>query len=484
MTQLKNKRILFVVPPITMTEVFGEMAEAGNILPFQGILSLAALTRDRGYDTYFVDAFAEKLSQQEVSGRLKEIKPDYVGLTATTLVIPKAALIASLAKKEFPNCKTIVGGPHFTAVPGETMKVYSDFDFGVIGEGEETLLELLSFLDSGRKDYDRIKGVVYRTEDGQITETPFRDLIQDLDQYPLPAWDLLPELKKYYIPSPENINRLPAVSLIVTRGCPMQCTFCFNSVDSRNRIPRWYSTEKIIELIDNLVDQHGIKEISFLDDNLLANRKKLRELCEALIEKKYDLTWSCLGSCNFADEELFRLMKKAGCWQISWGIKHACQEILDVYNKGIKVEQMVEGVKLAKKCGLVNRAFIMHGNFLETKETIEKNIDYLLKLPVSEFHAGFFIPLPGTIAYHQVEKYGRWNNGDNSWEAYGLFDKPIFIPKGLSEEILIKTLNQMYRRFYLRPKIVFYYVSKMIRHPSTFKRLLVTGLTFLKVYLK
>lgn len=483
MSDVKNKKILFIVPPITMGEVFGGMAKAGNVLPFQGILTLAALTRQKGYQTFFIDAFAEKLSSDEVLQRIRQIQPDYVGLTATTLTIAKASLIAGLVKKELSQSKVLIGGPHLTSVPEETLKAYKDFDIGIIGEGEETLMEVLSYFDANNKNYNQIKGIVFRDKN-DIIRTPFRELIRDLNEYPLPAWDLLPEVKKYYFPSPENLNRLPAVSLVVTRGCPMRCKFCFNSIDARNRVPRWYSTERIIEMIGQLVNKHGIKEISFLDDNLLANKVKLRELCENLIERKYDLTWSCLGSCNFADEDLFRLMKKAGCWQISWGIEHGCQEILDVYNKGIKVDKMIESVELAEKCGLINRAFMMHGNFLETEETIEKNIKYLLSLPIAEFHAGFFIPLPGTIAYQEVEKYGHWNNNDNSWEVYGMFERPVFIPNTLTEKILIDTLDQMYKRFYLRPKVIIYYLSKMIKHPSTFKRFFTAGVTFLRVYLK
>jgi len=487
-----QKKILFIVPPITMAEAYGDFEDAGNLLPFQGILGLAALTREKGYDTYFIDALVERMTQDQLIERIKAIKPDYVGLTATTMMIHKSAVLSGHIKNEFPNCKIFIGGSHISQVPIETFETYSEFDVGVVGEGEETLLELLDYFDKDglcNNELHDIDGIVFKNKNGDVAKTTTRELVTDLDQYPLPAYDLLPQpIKKYYQTSTDNVKRFPAVGLIVTRGCPLKCKFCYLSVDPRLRRPRWLSIDRIIELIELLVNEHGIKEIVFLDDNLLAQKKKLRELCEKIIERKIDLTWSCLGSGNFGTEEIFRLMKKAGCWQISWGFEHVSDEILQLMDKNIISKKMQETIKISKKAGIASRLFLIHGYFGETLDTINENREALLSLPVSEMHLTYFMPLPGTLAFDEVEKYGSWSESfphkDNAkaWQQYGFFNKPIFIPKGLNEEILEESMDQMYKEFYFRARIFSYFLYKMIRHPSTFTRLALTAIKFINIY--
>lgn len=476
------KKIAFLVPPVTMAELFGEFGDAGNVLPFIGLMLLASLTRKHGYHTTLIDSMALKLSCGDVIDILKKGKYDYVGITATIQTADMAANVAELIKKELPNCRVILGGPHVTALPEKTLDRHPCFDVGVIGEGEETLLELLNFYDTGREDLDKIRGIVYRNTDGKAVRTGTRPHINDLDSYPMPAWDLLPDLKAYYRPAANNMNRLPAVNMMVSRGCPMMCTYCFNRMDPRNRIVRWYSVDRIMSEIEMLVNNFGVKEISFFDDNLLANKKHLIELCNRLIERKFDLTWTCYGSANLADEALFKLMSKAGCWQIAWGVEHGRQDILDVYNKRITVGRMREAMHMAKQAGLHNRAFIMHGNFLETKETIEDNIRYLKSLPADDFHATYFMPFPGTIVYEQVKDYGVWLKDPEIWSNYRSYQSPIFLPRGLTAQEVIDSYNRMYREFYFRPKIFIYYFKKMARNPSTLKPLLKTAVRFLKVF--
>ena len=478
----KNRRIVFVVPPVSMEEVFGEMGDVGNVLPFNGIMLLAGLTRHLGYETYIIDSVALRLSKDQLLDRIRELQPHYIGFTATTLTVHKAGIMARLVKEQIPDIMVLLGGPHVSAEPAKTVLKYHDIDVAVVGEGEDTLIELLSFLDQERGDLEKVRGIAFVNDNGDAILTGQRPLIEDFDPYPLPAWDLLPSIKEHYWPSPNNMNRLPATCLVVTRGCPLGCTFCFNRCDPRNRRVRWFSVDKIMRMITEMVNSYGIREITFLDDNMLANRKMMKKLCQRLIDDRLDLTWSCLGSTNFCDEETFRLMKRAGCWQISWGIEHARQEILDVYKKGIKVESMVEALRMARKCGLYNRAFFMHGNFLETKETIEDNIKYLKRLPIQEFHVSYFEPLPGTQAYHEVEKYGTWLIDPEDWEQYALFDTPIFLPNGLTEDEVITSLRRMYKEFYLRPRVIWYYTFKMLRHPSTFVKLSRTALRFLNVF--
>ena len=191
----KEKTIVFLIPPLDMARIFGEFEETGNILPFVGLMALASLCRERGYNTYILDALALKMTEEEVIERLSDLKPDYVGMNIITTTVADAGKIARQIKSELSSqVKVIVGGHHMTAVPEKTMQRYPEFDIGVLSEGEETLLEVLRVFDCGSDDFENVSGVVYRDLNGVPVRTGQREFIQDFDQYPLPAWDLLPSL--------------------------------------------------------------------------------------------------------------------------------------------------------------------------------------------------------------------------------------------------------------------------------------------------
>ncbi len=239
------KKLVFINPPLKPEEQYGDLSQAGSFDPPFGLCHLAAVTREKDYKTTIIDSSALQLTNEETAKLILDITPDYVGITTTTIAIFNAAEIARRVKEANNKIIIIIGGAHATANAIETMKRFGSFDYCVLGEGENTVLELFNKLENN-ESLASVKGIAYR-EGNEIRITEKRELIRNLDEYPLPAFDILPKLSKYYRIPTQSIRKLPAVSLMTERGCPGQCTFCDRSVFGRTC--RFYSAEKMIELV-------------------------------------------------------------------------------------------------------------------------------------------------------------------------------------------------------------------------------------------
>lgn len=457
--------ILFVNPPLSQEERYGIKFKAGGQTQPTGLALLAAITRDKGYKTAILDATALELDYDETSKKILEINPKYVGITAVTISIFNAVEIIKRIKNK--NIKVIVGGPHITAAPIETLKRFKDIDFGVVGEGDTTILELLDALEN-KKDLSNVKGLVLRKGEN-IFLTEAQERFMDLDSLPMPAWDLLPNLAKHYCPPAHTVKKLPATVMITSRGCPGQCTFCDNKVFGRTI--RGYSAKYVMKMIKHLHKKYGIREIQFRDDNFLVFRKRLIELCNMLIKEKTGIVWTCAGRVGSVDKETLNLMKKAGCWQIWYGIESGSQKVLDAIKKGITIEKIIESVNLTKKAGISPCGFFMIGMPTETEEDIKKTIDLLLKIPLDEFHICHLTPLPGSEIYETANSYGCF---DNDWRKLSCW-KTVFVPNGLSKKKLTYYSNLALKKFYFRPRIIMHYIRKI----KSFKHLKIYFIAFL-----
>lgn len=466
--------IVFVKPPLKAEEMYGNLAGAGCELPPQNLCVLAAVTRQKGFSTKIVDAVALRLNYEDTIKSILRYSPNYVGITSVTMQIYSAAKLAELIKKEDDSIAIIVGGPHITAVPAETMEKFSAFDVGVIGEGEGSIIDLMLTLDSGC-DLSHIDGIIFR-RNGKLQVTQSHESMKDLDSLPLPAWDLLPPLAKYYSPAGDNIKKFPGSMLVTSRGCPMNCAFCCTKVMG-NKI-RVNSAERMIEMVKDLYYNYKIRDISFHDDNFMAFRSRLEKFCELLKKERINISWSCEGSVNFATLELLKMMKDAGCWQISWGCETGSQKILDFYRKPIKVAQVEQAISRAKKVGIHNRGFFIHGNVLETRETMEETIQLIKRLDLHDFHSCYLTIFPGTRLYDIAEKYGSW---DKDWRKASLYSEPSFIPNGLTKEELKRYYKLQYKTAYLRVTTIWYFARKLFLNPRLWPKILRSFWAFLKL---
>jgi len=469
---VRKKKVLFIQPPLTLTETYGKMARSRTMTPPLGLCSLAAVTRLEGYETKILDAEALRLSFEETVERIVEESPDYIGMTAVTISVGNAAKLAEMIKEHYRKTIIIIGGPHLTAVPEETMDKFRAFDIGVIGEGEVTIVELLNAL-AGGGNVESVKGLIIR--DGENTKrTGPREFISDMDRLPMPAWDLLPELTSYYRTPTHNLSRTPSTSLLTSRGCTGRCLFCSRKVFG-NRV-RGYSAGYIIRMIRHLQKQYGIRDVIIFDDTFVMMRKRLVEFCNILLKERIDLTWACNARVDLVTPEILKLMRRAGCWQIGYGIESGSQKILDLLNKRTTIAQIERALGWTRNAGIRARGFFMIGSFGETEETIRQTMGLAKRLPIDEFQMSFFTPFPGSEAYRVARSYGETCD---DWAKMSLWE-PAFVPTGLTREKMVSFQRKAFLELYLRPKRIFSYLRR-IRNWENLVKAFKGGATLLRL---
>lgn len=466
--------IVLIYPPVTMAGRYKKVATGHEVAP-QPLIYLGAYLRQNNYKCRLIDANALGLSIDETVNQILALSPKFVGITSPTMLISAAGRIAKKLKDNNPDIITIVGGPHITAVPNETMMLYTDIDIGVLGEGEITVIELLRAFEN-KINLESVTGIIYR-DNGNLKITPARLFIEDIDTLPVPAWDMLPDLLKHYQQSAVRIDRLPNISLVSSRGCPFQCIFCARNVFGN--VTRAHSADYIIKMIKYLIKEYKIKSVSFEDENFVIYRKRLVEFCNRLIEEKLDITWDCASNVNAVNHELLFLMKRAGCWQINYGIETGSQRILDFIKKGTKLENVEKALRMTKDAGIVTKGYFIVGHPTETRESIQETIDFIKKIALDVFQMSFMIPLPGTELYKIASQYGEFKN---DWDNMNIWT-PLFIPTGLSQEDLENESKRAYKAFYLRWRPIFTYLKRMLKS-AAFIKFFKDGLKILKFILE
>lgn len=477
--------IIFINPPLTLKERFGKFAPAGNVMPPLGLCYLAAMCREKGFKTEIIDAPAENLDLLQTKERILKKSPSFVGITATTLSIINASKVAESIKKEAPNIVTIIGGPHLSSVPESTLAKYQTFDYGVIGEGELTIIDLINTL-SGNNSIENVGGIIYRNENG-FHRTVRRDSIKNLDSLPLPAWDLLPNYPYPYKPLEIAMSNRLQGSIITSRGCPYDCSYCPKSVFGR--IVRKHSIDRVMEMILEQYNKYNVRDLEIYDDILVLSRDRIRELCNRLIAERLDIVWSCNSTIGSVDRETLKLMKKAGCWKIAFGIESGDPRILKFMNKHLNLDKAKEVLRISKEVGFINRGYFIIGFPTETKESIKMTVDFAKAADLDIVQFNSFTPLPGSPIYGTINQYGKF---EDNWDKMNFVDS-VFIPDGFNKEILEKVIQNAYKEFYLRPKIILSFLKRidslsscysLFKNFINFLKILYNESYFLKAFLR
>lgn len=427
----------------------------GSKLPPLGLASLAGYLRQEGISVEILDACSLGLNTQQVLDYIRKGRPAYVGITSTTVMISYAFVLAQEIKREFPDITTIVGGPHLSALPEETIERFSAFDIGVYGEGEKTLAEIVKKegVDSS------VKGVVYRDQ-GRIVLNIAREYVENLDDFPFPAYDLLPGYPHFYRPTPNNYSHLPVASVISSRGCPFKCTFCAQRVFGRKT--RACSVQYLLNHIKYLQNEYGVREICFYDDIFLLSKNRLYDFIEKKEKAKMRFNWSCEGRIDQIELGMLKDMKKTGCWQINFGVESGSQKVLDYFNKKITLEQIRRTFMLMKQAGLRARAYLIIGCKAEDESTLEETRKLVLGAPINDIHISFFAPLPGSEAYKDIV-------GSTRIEDFEKINQYLvsYVPSALSERKLRDFMSRLYREFYLHPRRLFRYFLMLFNRNKT-----------------
>ncbi len=457
------KKVILIYPPFSMAERYGAGLEAiGTCLPPLGLLSLAAVLEESSYEVKVYDSDLLNSAVGEMVDFVKDFNPDFVGIYCNTSNYNRVIDYADSIKK-IKNAPICLGGPHPIIMPEEVLKNES-VDFVIMGEGELTIIELLEFLNKG-KILSAVKGLAFKEKDGSIVVNERREPIKDLDSLPMPARHLV-EIEKYR-PSPHQYKELPMTTMVVSRGCPFGCLFCA----SRNvwgKVYRTRSVHKVIEEIKFLIERYGVKNILFFDDLWGLRDDWTRDFCQKLIDEKIKISWSCERRVDTVNSEILKLMKKAGCYSIFYGIESFDQECLDAVNKGIKAEQAENVIKLTKKAGIEVRANFIIGLPLDTPEKMKRTIKKACQLNPDYVKFNVMTPYPGTLLYEQV-KTGKWGIFKEDWNhAMNYF--ATFLPTGYKNfEELEKIRRYAFRKFHFRPRYIIAKLGK-IRNWSDIKK--------------
>ncbi len=434
-------------------------------MPPLGLSYVAGYLEKNGVNVSVIDAQAEHLPFSALVESVKET-PDFVGITTATVTSANALEIAAACRQLYPAAKIVFGGVHPTIMPGDMLK--SPYvDYVIRGEGEKSFLALVN----GGKDGE-ISGLSYK-KNGAFVHNPESPLIQDLDSLPFPAYHLLP--MKLYRPTLGSYKRLPAVSIITTRGCPGKCTFCLGSYLGGK--VRMHSIKYIVDEIQMLQKDFGIKELLFYDDTFTVYRHKVLEFCREITARKTDLSWVCFARVDFVDEEVLRAMKKAGCHQIMYGIESGSEVILANIKKKTSLSRARDIIRLTKKTGIETRAAFMLGSPGETDGTIKQTFDFAKELDPDIALFNVTTPYPGTEMYKWADSNGYLISKD--WSKYDYSTAVMELPT-LSAAKIAEYYRKAHKDFYGRPL----YLLKRLLKIRSFAEAWVAFKAFLAIFKK
>lgn len=390
----------------------GDLERGG--LPFLGIGYIGSWLEKHGYEVVIIDPHTFGWNTVEAVKAIIEENPRVVGLTATTNNRFKAIELIKELKKKNPDLFIFVGGPHFALTAENALKVVSEIDCVVKGEGEITSQELLDTLQKD-KDFSKVQGIVYRDKGKEIKETPDRPFEHDIDKFIL-NWDLF-EVEKYH----RNIDNtdIRAIGVISSRGCPNRCVFCANAAFRKagRGAFRLRDPIKFIDEVEFLKNKYGFKGFDFWDDTLTISKEHVRKICNEILKRKLDIKWYARARVNTVDKEMLSLMKKAGCIRMSYGVESGSPEILKKILKNITPEQAINAARLSSDLGMKVIMNFMVNLPYETMEDLKMTIDLMKKLAkiknVTPAY-GFSIIYPGTELETMAKKEG-WFPKDFSW---------------------------------------------------------------------
>jgi len=461
---MEKTKIVFITPPYERIAPGYEFVKhVTNQSPSLGLLHLAAEVREHDYDPSIIESDIFNLSVDDVVEKVISTQPRYVGITLFTVGVWSSVSIASKIKAAMPGVTIIVGGPHISSMAKETMERFREFDVAVLGEGEEPLVQLLNALEAG-DDLETVPSLLYM-EGGETRTTPRLPINKELNHLPMPAWDLLPNFPYAYNPAIYDYPRQPVATIAASRGCPFHCKFCDTSTFGAK--VRAYTPERIFEILQHLQETYGISHVLFVDDLFLASKQRTRRLCELIIESGMKITWTCCARVDTVKPEILALMKKAGCWEISFGVETGSNEMLLKMDKLADLDRSEKALNWAADAGIRIKGLFILGFPGETLETIQKTKEFIRRVPLTIMNLTKFTPYPGSPIYRELYKT---NIRDDHFKKMNGMNF-LWAPEGMT----VKELDQQYQSlllsFYRRPQMTWYYIKFTLRYPAHLTRL-------------
>ncbi len=435
-----------------------DLTRFANIMPPVGLCSIAAYLEQRGHQTAILDGYAHPCAADEMAQQAALWRPDLVGFSVTTSGFPDAYAIAQALRPLLPrDVPFVFGGVHVSALRTELLRRFPLIDFGVIGEGEATLAELL---ERGFTDPASVPGLLYRNGE-EICASPGERALLELDSLPFPAYERLPGFPQAYHLALFNYGKAPGTSTVTSRGCPYACSYCDRSVYQRSY--RFNSATYIYEHLRTLRDRFGIRHVTFYDDLFTYDRERVVALCNLLIQKPLGVTFACDVRVNHIDWELAQLLKAAGCYQVAFGIESGDAGILRAHRRDPNLTPVQEAAKLLRRAGMRVKGLFMMGLPGEDEAAIRKSLAFAMSLPLDDVNVAKFTPFPGAPLYATVREHGSFTE---DWARMNCMNF-TFVPHGLTEARLEELYSEFIIRFYNRPRIWWGYITMVWRSPHS-----------------
>ena len=415
--------------------------------PPLGLAYLAAVLRQVGHEIMVIDAAAENLSLPGLITRLTAFHPDIIGITTNISLSRKAMMTARYIRKFLGHVPIIMGGPWATIEHEKVLKS-KIADYVVLGEGEQTIVELLENWNDTVK-ISGVKGVAFMDDSGSIVNTGPRDCIMDLDSLPFPAWDLFPPSKKYNF----QHRKVPFYPIMTSRGCPYDCIYCTKVVHGYKYRER--SVENIIQEICYLKEKFGIKELFIIDDNFNQDIGRAEKILDEIIRNKFNLLLKFTNGIR-ADRispRLGRKMKASGTYFAALGIESGNQEIVNKLGKKLDLKKVITATRILKDNKIISGGFFILGLPYDSYETMVETLNFAKSLDLDFPHFFKAIPFPGTKMYDMIVQHGHFIEGSKaSAEESYVINAVNFEIWNLKNSDIEKAFRLAYKWFYLRPR--------------------------------
>ncbi len=416
-------------------------ATANRMAPL-GILSMAAWLRAAGTDVAVLD-FLGPGAPVGIETQTRSIlagKPDIVGISATTSSYLDGYELIIKVKRQVPQVRAVVGGVHASALGTTLLAQFPGIDYLCMGEGEQVLQDLAD----GRAPRE-IPGLVWRDHGQPIANAP-RAPIADLDNLPFPAYEKLAGFPaRYHLPLFSYIRK-PGATMVASRGCPYQCSYCDRSVFQRGY--RYNSAAYVYAHLRHLRRRFGVRHVNIYDDLFTLHRTRTFDLCDLLTQKPLGLQFNCAVRVGHADDALLEALKAAGCLMVSVGIETGDAELMQVHKPGVGLEAVRDTVQRIQRKKLRVKGLFMMGLPGETATTIRKTSDFALSLNLDDMNMSKFTPFHGAPIWSRVQGEGVFNE---NWRLMNCLNF-VYVPEGVkNREILDQLYNTHVKRFYESP---------------------------------
>ncbi len=466
-------KVLFINPfGSNWVEGREDKSETAIRMAPNGLISMAAYLEQQGVEAAIHDCRgpATLARTRELVALVNEYKPDIVGFTAVTSSFLNAYKIAEAIRIAQPQIMIVMGGVHVSALRGKILQRFPAIDILVTGEGEKAIAELAAGVRP-----ENIQGLVLRSG-REIRDNGLRTDLVELDSLPFPAYHKLDGFPYNFEAALFNYPKAPTATIISSRGCPYQCSYCDRSVYRRSF--RFNSPDYLYEHMAYLKKEFGIRHVFFYDDLFTFNRERVEKFCTMLRNKPLGMTFNCAVRVGHADDELLGMLKASGCWMVSLGIESGAPEILARHKTKVNFDDMKDTVRRIQKAGLRAKGLFMMGLPGETEETIRITTDFINGLELDDMNMTKFTPFPGSPIYQNIHEEGTF---EERWELMNCLNF-VFVPRGIESKARLDELYKRFlKQFYTGRNWTRKFVPLLFKSPDSAKRLFRNLPTFLAI---